>query len=407
MEQVESLLSKVKELSEKYFNEIREVRRHLHQHPELSFQEFITSAFIQQKLQSKKIEFTTGYVKTGIIALIKGNNSDKKTVLLRADMDALPIEEKSEKPYKSINKGVMHACGHDVHSSVALGAAFILNELKNDFEGTVKIMFQPGEEVLPGGAKLMIEEGVLENPKVETAFALHVFPSMETGKVGFKSGMYMASTDELYLTVNGKGGHAAMPADYVNPLVIAAEIILQIQNRYMLPNALKGTEGENIPTVIAFGKIEGKGATNVIPDKVELSGTFRTMDEKWREQVHTDLLKLVDDVSKKYKVDSNLRIEKGYPFLVNDQTLTEASFLAAQAYLGKEHVEELPLRMTAEDFAFITQKVPSCFFRLGTGNASKGITSGVHTATFDIDERSLEIGAGLMAYLILSDLATC
>ena len=406
MEQVESLLSKVKDLSEKYFNEIREVRRHLHQHPELSFQEFTTSAFIQQKLQSKKIEFTTGHVKTGIIALIKGNNPDKRTILLRADMDALPIEEKSEMPYKSVNKGVMHACGHDVHSSVALGAAFILNELKNDFEGTVKIMFQPGEEVLPGGAKLMIEEGVLENPKVEKAFALHVFPSMETGKVGFKSGMYMASTDELYLTVNGKGGHAAMPSEYVNPLVIAAEIVLQIQNRYMLPNALKGTEGENTPTVIAFGKIEGKGATNVIPDKVELSGTFRTMNEKWRGQVHKDLLKLVGEVSKKYQAVSELRIETGYPFLVNDQKLTESSFLAAQSYLGKENVEDLPLRMTAEDFAFISQKVPSCFFRLGTGNASKGITSGVHTATFDVDETSLEIGMGLMSYLILSDLAT-
>lgn len=399
-----ALSNKIKALAKQHFAKVLEIRRHLHQHPELSFKEFETSKFIQHQLTQAGISFTTGYVETGIVALIKGRNPDKKTILLRADMDALPIEEKNDVVYKSVNAGVMHACGHDVHSSIALGAAFILNELKDEFEGSVKIMFQPGEEVLPGGASLMIKAGVLEDPKVDKAIALHVFPSMETGKVGFKSGMYMASTDELYITVNGKGGHAAMPAEYINPLIIASEILLEINNQYMKENALVGTAGENIPTVLAFGKIEGKGATNVIPEKVELAGTFRTMDEKWRERVHQQLKNIVKKVSEKHKVESVLRIEKGYPFLVNDKELTNSCFALSQNFLGKENVEELPLRMTAEDFAFITQKVPSCFFRLGTANKEKGIISGVHTPTFNIDENALETGVGLMTWLTISEL---
>lgn len=396
--------SLIKSLSQKYFSKVLEVRRHLHQHPELSFQEFETSKYIQKHLSEAGIEFTTGHVKTGIIALVKGNNPTKKTILLRGDMDALPINEKNTVPYKSCNEGVMHACGHDVHSACILGTTLILNELKNQFEGTVKIMFQPGEEVLPGGSSLMIEEGVLENPKVDKAIALHVFPSMETGKVGFKPGMYMASTDELYITVTGKGGHAAMPAEYNNPLLIASEILLEINKTFMLPDALKGTKGETIPTVVAFGKIEGKGATNVIPDKVEIAGTFRTMNEDWRSEVHEKLKDIVKTVSAKQHASAEIRIEKGYPFLVNDEVFTNSCSDAAKNYLGIENVEELPLRMTAEDFAYITQKVPSCFFRLGTGNKAKEITSGVHTATFDIDEKALEIGTGLMTWLTLNEL---
>ena len=396
--------NKIKALSKKYFDKIREIRQHLHQYPELSFKEFETSKYIQTQLSHASIPFTSGHVNTGIIALIKGKNPEKKVILLRADMDALPIEEKNDVPYKSCQPGVMHACGHDVHSSCALGAAFILNDLKEEWEGTVKIMFQPGEEVLPGGASLMIKEGVLENPKVDKAIALHVFPSMETGKVGFKSGMYMASTDELYLTVNGKGGHAAMPSDYINPLLIASEILLEINKQFSDPAHLKKLGGENIPTVVAFGRIEGKGATNVIPDTVEIAGTFRTMDEDWREKVHAQLTSIIKTISEKYKIESFLRIEKGYPFLVNDESFTDSCFLAAKKYLGDQNVDELPLRMTAEDFAFISQKVPSCFFRLGTANKLKGITSGVHTPTFDIDENALEVGTGMMAWLALSEL---
>ena len=385
------LTDKIKQLSANYFQKVQGIRRHLHQFPELSFQEFETSKYIQQQLTDSKIDFTTGYVKTGIIAIIKGKNSDKRTILIRADMDALPITEKNEVSYKSCKEGIMHACGHDVHSACALGAAFILNDLKEEWEGTVKIMFQPGEEVLPGGAKLMIEAGVLENPKVGKAIALHVFPSMQVGKVGFKAGMYMASTDELYITVNGNGGHAAMPNEYINPLIIASEILLEINNTFMNENSAKP------PTVIAFGSIEGKGATNVIPDRVELKGTFRTMDESWRNEVHKKLQEIVKKYSLKYGVESTLKIVKGYPFLVNDETFTNQCITNAKNYLGSENVEELPLRMTAEDFAFITQKVPSCFFRLGTGNVEKNITSGVHTPTFNIDEKSLQIGMGLLA----------
>jgi len=400
---------KIKHLSSHYFTIVQLIRRHLHQFPELSFKEFETSKYIQQQLAQAGIEFTTGYVKTGIIAIIKGKNPDKKTILIRADMDALPIAEKNDIPYKSCNEGIMHACGHDVHSACALGAAFILNDLKSEWEGTVKIMFQPGEEVLPGGAKLMIEAGILENPKVDNAIALHVFPSMQVGKVGFKTGMYMASTDELYLTINGKSGHAAMPAEYINPLIIASEILLEINNTFMAESSpefqiLRANDRvpNKIPTVIAFGSIEGKGATNVIPAKVEIKGTFRTMDEEWREKVHLQLQQIVKKYSDKYGIDSFLRIEKGYPFLVNDELFTKQCILNAKSYLGKDNVEELPLRMTAEDFAFITQKVPSCFFRLGTGNVEKNIVSGVHTPTFNVDEQCLEIGMGLMAQFATS-----
>ena len=395
---------KIKSLANYYFSKVTEIRRHLHQNPELSFKEYETSKYIQDQLTLSEIKFKTGYVETGIVAIIEGKNPHKKTILLRADMDALPIDEKNNVDYKSKKQGIMHACGHDAHSAIALGSAFILNDLKNDFEGTIKIMFQPGEEVLPGGANLMIEAGVLDNPKVDKAFALHVFPSMEVGKVGFKSGMYMASSDELYISVIGKGGHAAMPNECINPLIIASEIILEINKLFMQPNCLIGTPGENIPTVVVFGKIDGKGATNVIPSVVEIAGTIRTMDESWRESIHQQIKSLVKNVSLSFGIESIVRIEKGYPFLVNDISFTNNCFEAAINYLGENQVEVLPLRMTAEDFAFISQKVPSCFFRLGTGNKSKGIISGVHSSNFDIDEKSLEIGIGLMAWLALNEL---
>jgi len=388
----------IKSLAEKNFQRILEIRRHIHANPELSFEEYNTSDYIASVLDSFGIEYTRGVVKTGIVALIKGKNPAKKTLLLRADMDALPIKEDNKVEYVSKNPGVMHACGHDVHSASLLGAAAILNACKESFEGTVKLIFQPGEELLPGGASLMIKEGVLENPKVNLAIAQHVHPSMETGKVGFRSGMYMASTDEIYLTVTGKGGHAAMPSDYNNPLLIASEILLELKKKF--PN-----DGQaQIPTVLAFGKIEGKGATNVIPEKVELAGTFRTMNEKWRKEAHQEITRIVQEVAKKNSATADLRIEIGYPFLVNDEKVTELCRAAAIEYLGKENVEELPLRMTAEDFAFFSQQLPCCFYRLGTGNPSKGITSGVHTSTFDIDENALRIGSGLMAWLAIQQL---
>lgn len=395
----------IKQLAAEHHREITSIRQHLHRYPELSFQEFKTSEFIQQELKKHGIPFTSGIVKTGIVALIEGQNPSLKTILLRADMDALPIHEQNNVPYKSVHEGIMHACGHDVHSACLLGAAIILNQIKHTLNGTIKLIFQPGEEVLPGGASLMIKEGILHHPEVNAAMAQHVFPSMEAGKVGFRKGMYMASTDELYITVNGKGGHAAMPDDYVNPLLIASDILQTIHNTFMSPDALKNTAGENIPTVVAFGKIEGKGATNVIPEKVEIEGTFRTMNENWRAEVHEKLKQIVNEISLKFGIASTIRIEKGYPFLVNHEVLTGHCKSWAEDYLGAENVEELPLRMTAEDFAFISQEVPSCFYRLGTGNKGLGITSGVHTPTFDIDEKALETGMGLMAYLAYKQLS--
>lgn len=393
----------IKAKAAEYFTETKKIREHLHAHPELSFSEYNTSAYICKQLDELNIPYTTGYVKTGIVALIKGKNPEKKVIALRADMDALPIHEKNEVPYKSVHEGVMHACGHDVHSACLLGAAKILNELKDEFEGTVKLIFQPGEEVLPGGASLMIKEKVLENPLVNAAFGQHVFPSMETGKVGFKSGMYMASTDELYVTITAKGGHAAMVNEYINPLLIASEIISTLHEQFM-QQEYKDENGNVIPTVLAFGKIEGKGATNVIPDKVELQGTFRTMNEARRDKAHAQLQETVKVICEKWKASAEVKIVRGYPFLVNNETLTEKARTAAIDYLGKENVEELPMRMTAEDFAYFTQVVPSCFYRLGTGNKSKGITSGVHTATFDIDAKALEIGSGLMAWIAVKEL---
>lgn len=399
-----SVIDHIKQLAHHYFDEVVSFRRHLHQHPELSFEEYKTSEFVCSVLDKYQINYTKGVVKTGIIATIEGKNPSKKTILLRADLDALPIEEKNNVAYKSQNVGVMHACGHDAHTASVLGTVIILNQLKNEFEGTVKIVFQPGEEVLPGGSSLMIKEGVLQNPKVDLAIAQHVFPSMEVGKVGFREGMYMASTDELHITITGKGGHAAMAGDYNNPLVVVAHIITEIEKHFPFEIDTEGVARNtqnNIPTVIAFGKIEGKGATNVIPESVYLAGTFRTMDEAWRKEVKTKITHIINSVCVKYNTNADINIIDGYPFLTNDVETTKHCKQAAIEYLGKENVEDLPLRMTAEDFAYITQQVPSCFYRLGTGNKEKGISSGVHTSTFDIDEKALQIASGLMAWMVL------
>lgn len=394
----------IKQLNDQYFDTIVKIRRHIHQYPELSFEEINTSAYICEILDKYQISYTKGIVKTGIIAIIQGKNPNKKTILLRADLDALPIEEKNDVSYKSKHKGVMHACGHDVHTASVLGTVIILNQLKAEFDGTIKIMFQPGEEVLPGGSSLMIKEGVLENPPINMAIAQHVFPSLETGKVGFRAGMYMASTDEIHLTIIGKGGHAAMAGDYINPLIVSAHIITEIEKCFPITIDLEGVARNtqnNIPTVIAFGKIEGKGATNVIPESVYMAGTIRTMDEVWRKEIKTRIKEIINQISNQYNVSAELDIIDGYPFLINHEASTILCKQAAEEYLGKENIVELPLRMTAEDFAYITQQVPSCFYRLGTGNITKGISSGVHTSTFNIDEDALKISSGLMAWMTI------
>lgn len=392
------LIPQIKEQAQGLLAEVTAIRRHLHQHPELSFEEYNTSAYVQQKLSDWGISFQNNIVKTGIVATIQGQNPGSKTIALRADMDALPIVEENDVPYKSVNTGIMHACGHDVHTASLLGAAQILHSIKANFEGTVKLIFQPGEERIPGGAKLMIEEGVLENPKPLSILGQHVQPSLAAGKVGFIGGLYMASADELYVTVKGKGGHAAMPHLTIDPVLIASHIIVALQqliSRRMPPG---------VPCVLSFGKVIANGATNVIPNEVKIEGTFRTMNEEWRAQAHTLMVEMAEGIAKSMGGSVDFNVMKGYPVLVNNEPLTQQAKQAAISYLGADNVIDLEKRMTAEDFAYYTHHVPGCFYRLGTGNIERGITSGIHTPTFDIDESALEVGMGLMAYLALSSL---
>jgi amidohydrolase len=336
---------------------------------------------------------------TGIVALIKGKNPEKKVIALRADLDALPILEQNEVIYKSNNIGVMHACGHDVHTTCLLGAAEILYNLRESFEGTIKLIFQPGEEKLPGGASLMIAENVLENPSPEAIFGQHVMPLIPVGKVGFKSGLYMASSDEIFIKVIGKGGHGAMPHLNIDPIVIAAQIIIALQQ------IVSRMASPIIPSVLSFGKINANGATNVIPNEVLIEGTFRTLDEKWRFDAHGKMIKMANLIAEGMGGKCEFEVRKGYPFLRNDEDLTSLAKQGAIEYLGNENVVDLDTWMAAEDFAYYSQIIPACFYRLGTRNEKKGIVSSVHSPTFDIDEDALNIGVGLMAYLAIKKLS--
>jgi amidohydrolase len=389
---------KVKDLAKRYFGEVVAWRRHLHQYPELSFEEKETGKYIATQLAQLGIEFQHGIAENGVVGLIKGNNPDKKVIALRADFDALPISEANEVPYKSKYEGVMHACGHDAHTASLLGVAKILNELKEEFEGTVKLIFQPAEEKLPGGASLMIKEGVLDNPAPSLIIGQHVHPPMETGNIGMRAGVYMASTDEIYVTIKGRGGHGAMPQECLDPVVISAQIIVALQqlvSRFADPT---------IPSVLTFGKINSTGgATNVIPNEVKLEGTFRTMDEEWREKAHKRMRKIAIGIAEGYGAACDFIIVRGYPVLQNDASVTAKVWQYATDFLGEAHVEHLPIRMTAEDFAYYSQEIPACFYRLGTGNKIKGIgKSALHTTTFDIDEDSLLTSIGTMAYITLA-----
>ena len=392
--------TKIKHIVEQSFDDLILWREHLHANPELSFKEFNTANFVAKRLDEMGISYTQGIAGTGIVALIKGKNSSKKCIALRADLDALPIQEENDIPSKSTVAGVMHACGHDVHTTCLLGAAKVLNSVKSEFEGTIKLIFQPGEEILPGGASMMISEGVLENPQVDEIYALHVLPSMEVGKVGFKEGKYMAACDELYLTVIGKGGHAALPDQYNNPIMIIAELLPKIES-YLNSISLAKS-----PYIFAFGDLQANGATNVIPEKALAKGTLRTMDEDWREIVHVKLQAFVSDFLRSKHTTGELKILKGYPFLQNDTNRTETAFKIAEAYLGKENVERMSIRMTAEDFSYYSQKIPACFFRLGVRNEDLGIVHGVHHPKFNIDNNALKVGVGTLSSIALKALST-
>lgn len=386
------LKDQIKELAKKYAPETIAIRHHLHAHPELSYQEFQTSAYIQEKLKALGIPFQI-MATTGVIGLIKGKKPDKKIIALRADMDALPIQEENTVDYASINKGIMHACGHDVHTSVLLGAAKILNELKADWEGTVKLIFQPGEERNPGGASLLIKEGVLENPKPQAIFGLHVHPGMPVGQLSFREGKVMASADEIYITIRSKGGHAAAPQATADTILVASQLVVALQQ------VVSRNRNPFDPSVLSITSFQGGFTTNVIPSEVKLMGTFRAMDEDWRFKAHTIIRKLATELVHSMGAEIDLHIDVGYPSVYNNEALHKVAKDLAKQFMGDANVGDTELRMGAEDFGYYTQQVPGCFYRLGVMNEAAGIVSGVHTPTFNIDENAIETGMGMMAWL--------
>lgn len=391
----EDIKKKIKQITSSIFSEIVSIRRWIHQHPELSFQEKETSKYICSILEKNNIKYENKVAGYGVVALIECQNPDTQVIGVRADMDALPIQEKNDILYKSVYDGVMHACGHDAHTAVGLGTAIVLNKLKDNLVGTIKCIFQPAEEKLPGGASLMIKDGVLENPKVDKMFALHVFPEFQVGTVGFRSGQYMAACDELSILIKGKGGHAALPNDVINPITIGAEIILNVKNIVsQLPASKK--------YILEFGDFRAYGASNVIPEEAKIKGTLRTLDEDFRYKAHEILLAEVKKIETKYQATCVMKILKGYPSLYNDPELTQTSEMFSREFLDTLSVKKLDIRMASEDFSYFSQACPSCFFRLGVANSE--IRDLVHTPHFNIDEKSLEIGVGLMSYLTVFNL---
>jgi len=392
------LIDKIKSLSESLQPEVVQWRRHLHANPELSYDEFNTAKFVAEQLKSFGLE-PVSMATTGLVALIQGKPG-KNTIALRADMDALPIEEKNNVAYKSTKPGVMHACGHDVHTASLLGTAKILSQIKNEFEGTVKLIFQPGEEKNPGGASYMIKEGALQNPAPSSIIGQHVMPLVPVGKVGFREGMYMASSDEIYLKVIGKGGHGAAPELAIDPVVIASHIIIALQQ------IISRNASPKQPTVLTFGRIIGEGATNIIPNEVNIAGTFRALNEQWRKEGLEKIEKLATGLAESMGGKCEVTISHGYPYLENNPALTRRIRQAAEAYVGAENVVDIDLTLGSEDFAYYSHVVPASFYRLGTRNESRGLTSYVHSSTFDIDEDALKLGPGLMAWMAITELTS-
>ena len=387
------MLKIIQQKSCQIFDEVVKIRRKIHQHPELSFCEKGTAELIKYYLDLKHIDYQSDIAGYGIIASITGNcqpSTVNSKIALRADMDALPIQEQTNIPYRSVNDGVMHACGHDAHVAMLLGTAFILNDLRDKFSGTVKLIFQPGEEKLPGGASLMIKEGVLDD--VDMIIGQHVYPDLPCGEVGFHAGPYMASSDEVNISVKGRGGHAAKPAERDNAVLAAAKIVTKLSDMYP----------ENGDVLLAFGGFHADGTYNVIPSEVKLKGTMRTFDEEKRKSLKNNILNVSKEIASEYGCEADVFIEQGYPSLKNDVKLTEKCAGFAKEILGESKVKELPQLMTAEDFAWYSQKVPACFYRLGTSNPAKGIDSKQHTSTFDVDENSMKIGMETMTFLTIN-----
>ena len=389
------LKEKIKDLASKYSDEFVQIRRYLHANPELSYQEFNTSAFVQDKLSSWGIPFEIKAT-TGVIGLIEGKNPSSRIIALRADMDALPIQEENDVVYASTKKGIMHACGHDVHTTCLLGAAKILQDLKNEWEGSIKLIFQPGEERNPGGASLLIKEGVLDNPAPQGIIGMHVHPGLELGKLSFRKGRVMASADEIYITIKSKGGHAAAPHLTADTVLIASQLIVSLQQ------IISRNNNPLSPSVLSICSINGGHTTNVIPSEVKMMGTFRAMDETWRYEAHDLIRKQTIGIVEAMGAEVSLHIDIGYPTVDNEPMLTDHAWQLANEFVGVENVSETEIRMGAEDFGFYSRAIPGCFFRLGVRNEERGIIHNVHTPTFDVDEKAISKGMGILAWLGVS-----
>jgi len=390
-----SLKKDIEELTLDLFPKIVSWRRHIHSNPELAFNEYETAKFVSSILTEYNIEHKTGVAKTGIVALIKGNNPKSKCVAFRADLDALPITETNTFDYSSKNNGIMHACGHDYHTATLLGAGILLHKLKSHFNGTIKLIFQPSEEKLPGGAKIMIDEGVLENPKVDFIIGQHVTPEVLTGRVGITAGKFMASADEIYLTIKGKGGHAAFPERLNDPVITSAYILTGLQQ------IVSRKKGPFVDAVLSFGKILANGATNIIPNEVKIDGTLRTMNEEWRFKAHKWIKEIAENTAKASGCICEVDIVVGYPCLINDVSLTKRVQFFAKDILTENNVFEIDKRMGAEDFSFYTQKIPGCFVRVGTGSSPE-TQNGLHTPNFNIDEEAIKTSVKLFVWLGLN-----
>lgn len=389
------LKEEIEKLSQEIFPKVVEWRRHIHANPELAFEEVETAKYVSSILTEYQIEHQTGIAKTGIIALIKGNNPDSRCIALRADLDALPIIETNKHSFVSKNKGIMHACGHDYHTATLLGAAVILKTLKDNIEGTIKLIFQPSEEKMPGGAKIMIEHNVLDNPKVDFIIGQHVTPEIQTGRVGIRAGKFMASADEIYITVNGKGGHAAFPERVIDPIITSAQILTNLQQ------VISRKKSPFVNAVLSFGKINANGATNIIPDDVKIEGTLRSMDEKWRFEAHEWIKIITENTAHSNGCGCEVDIVVGYPCLENDAELTPKIYSLSEKMIGKENVFEIDKRMGAEDFAYYSQKIPACFIRVGTGSDETN-QNGLHTSNFDVDEEAMKTSVKLFSYYALN-----
>lgn len=375
-------------------NEVIQLRRHFHRHPELSYEEIETSRYICDWLEKNGISFRKGIAGTGIIGTIEGKGGSGKVIALRAEMDALPVTERKKTEYSSLNEGKMHACGHDAHLAMLMGTAKVLNGMRESFGGKILLVFQPGEEKSPGGARLMIESGELNNPKPDIVIAQHILPELETGKVGYRSGRYMASCDEIYITVAGRGGHAALPGLTTDQIFIASNLVVRLKNRMSQQQQANG-----IQTVLGIGRISGEGATNVIPEKVFIAGTFRTFDENWRAEGQTLIRQVASETEKEFGVNIDVNIAEGYPVLHNDEKLTSQAIGFSESLLGKERIEFYETRMSSDDFSFYSAIAPSLYYRVGIRKKDSEMLK-LHTSDFDIDENGLETGVANLSWLV-------